>query len=121
MTTTEKTVSVPVAVLQRLRGGFIEERPMDNTITARREAVLEVLDYLPEPPKVGDVAHADNWRSLPVGTVLRDKIDDLWIVGPGETVSYLNPRRVKPQTFVLTDPAWAEYTPVIISLPEESK
>jgi hypothetical protein len=116
---TDQTVAVPVAVLQRLRGSFIEERPMDNTITARREAVLEVLDYIPAPPKVGDVLTAGQVADLPPKSVLRDRDGDVWVTtvrGPVYLTFYMGEVQGGSAEDA-NEPTG--YTAVLVSLPSD--
>lgn len=118
---TEATVPVPVALLKRLRDDrqlrFVE--PGGALYNVYGDAMEPLIALIPEPPKVGDVVTAENVQDLPAGTVLRDNTDDIWLVDPQGNLSYFTPSRIDPRVFALTDPAWDEYEPVIISLPRD--
>jgi hypothetical protein len=113
VTNTEKTITVPVSAIEALRSGRDGLGAYGTTYVAAQS----LFDLLPKPFKVGDVVTEHTWGDLPVGTVLRDRVGDIWFVGPNMTLSYLNPSRAKPASFELYAPDWDDYRPVIVSLP----
>lgn len=118
---TDATVSVPVALLKRLK----EERDLrfvdrDGALYNVRDAdMVDLLSLIPDPPEIGDLVNEDNVRDLPVGTVLRDKVGDIWFVSGDKRLYYTNPRKTDPAVSRIDDPAFSYYEPVIVSLPRD--
>jgi hypothetical protein len=91
MTTTEKTVSVPVELLKNLDLSI--SRTAWETIVPDVPALGEVVKALtaliPAPPKVGDQVTRENRDDLPLRSVISDKDGDLWVRLDGG-YAYLN-------------------------------
>lgn len=116
MALTEPTVTVPVSELQRLRAWYpsLSGSTPDDPIGV-------LIGLIPDPPKVGDVIDsADAAKALPVGTVLRDNTQDVWVVTEGQHLHYINPRKTSPFLTKIDDPAFEYYKPVIIDLPDNA-
>jgi hypothetical protein len=118
---TDATVPVPVALLKRLKGER-ELRFIDNQgalYSVRDDDMAGLLALIPAEPKVGDLVNEDNVRDLPVGTVLRDKVGDIWFVAGDKRLRYINPRKTDPAVSGIDDPAFSYYEPVVVSLPRD--
>jgi hypothetical protein len=121
MTTTEKTVSVPVELLQALdlsisRTAWTTVMP---DVPALGEAVKALVALIPAPPKVGDVITKDQIGVLPPKSVLRDRDGDVWVIterGPVYLTVYSGSVD-GGQAEDMNNPT--EYAAVLISLPRD--
>lgn len=108
---TDKTVPVPVELLQEIEDGVFY--PSGSPLARLR-------DFIPAPsPKVGDAITEDTIKELPNGSVLRDNVDDIWVVGSTGRLFYANLQRSAPAFFELHLPSFSEYKPVLVSLPRD--
>lgn len=120
---TDQTVPVPVDLLRALeasiRGTAWETVQCDAPPLGA--AVQALTDLIPTPPKVGDVIEsARAVKELPVGTVLRDNSQDVWLVTEGKHLHFVNPRKTSPSLSQIDDPAFSYYKPVIVALPDNA-
>lgn len=118
----EQTVPVPVTLLKRLRDDrqlrFVD--PGGALYNVYDDAMAPLIDLIPVLPKVGDMITAETIAALPPGSVLRDNIDDVWIVGPGGRIRVVNRTASgDPDFYEVFSPSFSDYQPVLISLPRD--
>lgn len=115
---TEKTVPVPVELLQELKleyPGAIEAVPGGP--------LSRLVELIPSPPKVGDVLTAEQIAELPDASVMRDEDGDV-LVKVGDTVRRITTdlqywdeaTRWPADDF---DELAADYSVTLVSLPDD--
>lgn len=121
MTTTEKTVAVPVAALERL----VKERTLryydyaGALYEVRGDAMADLVALIPDPPKVGDVLTKEQIGTLPPKSVLRDRDGDVWVTterGPVYLTFYSGSVDGGPAED-MTNPT--EYAAVLVYIPRD--
>ena len=114
---TEKTVAVPVELLQELK------REYPGAIEAVPGGPLSrLVELIPSPPKVGDVLTAEQIAELPAASVMRDEDGDVLVkignVVRRVTMGLWNWDEVVRWSADDFDTLVADYSVTLVSLPD---
>jgi hypothetical protein len=113
---TDKTVSVPVELLQELKA----ELPI--TASSEGSIINRLAALIPEEAKVGDSLTEEQIGALPRRSVIIDQDGDVWVVGNDHNVAMVSAfwdgsMDISTEKY---DASLANYTPVLLHIGKEN-